>query len=164
MDVTAKHTFEYPIEKVWAMFADQDSHVAKFEGMGHRDIKVLEFENSGSDVLIKVSRVVDVDLPGYAKKVLKPTSTVESTDKWHDNGDGTYGGTFSADPQGQPVDVKGKTTLTPDGDGKTLYQVDATVKVKVPLIGGKIENWAKGDILKQMEDEFAAGETWLSSH
>lgn len=164
MDVTAKHTFEHPIEKVWAMFADQDSHVAKFEGMGHRDIKVLDYESDGTNVLIKVSRVVDVDLPGFAKKVLKPTSTVESTDKWRDNGDGTYGGTFVAEPHGQPVEVKGTTSLKPDGDDRTIYEVKATVKVKVPLVGGKIENWAKGDILGQMDEEFEAGDKWLSSH
>ena len=146
------------------MFADQDSHVAKFEGMGHRDIKVLAYDNQGSDIEIKVSRVVDVDLPGFAKKVLKPTSTVESTDTWHDNGDGTYGGTFVADAKGQPVDVKGTTRLEPDGDDKTTYQVTATVKVNVPLVGGKIEKWAKGDIEQQLQDEFSAGEKWLAAH
>lgn len=163
MDVSASHTFDHPIERVWAMFTDQDSHVAKFEGMGHRDVKVVQFDNDGNHVVITVKRVVDVDLPGFAKKVLKPTSTVESTDNWHDNGDGTYGGTFVADAKGQPVDVKGTTLLRPDGD-RTHYEVKTTVKVKVPIIGGKIEGWAKGDIKKQIQDEFDAGDRWLAEH
>jgi len=164
MDFTATHTFDHPIESVWAMFRDKASHIAKFEGMGHRDIEVLTYEDNGSDVVIEVSRVVDVDLPGFAKKVLKPTSTVVSTDNWRDNGDGTYGGTFTAEPKGQPVEVKGTTSLEPDGDSATRYEVTTSVKVKVPLIGSRIENFAKGDIQKQIADEFAAGDKWLSEH
>lgn len=163
MDLTATHTFDHPIETVWAMFCDRDSHVAKFEGMGHRDIEVLDFTDDSGDVLIKISRVVDVDLPGFAKKVLKPSSTVESTDHWHDNGDGTYGGTFTADAKGQPVEVRGTTMLTPDGD-RTQYEVTTSVKVRVPIIGGKIEKWAKGDIDRQMKAEFDAGDAWLAAH
>jgi hypothetical protein len=164
MDVRASHTFDHPIEKVWAMFCDQDAHVAKFTGMGHRDIEVLDYSNDGAKVMIRVQRVVDVDLPGSAKKVLKPTSTVESTDHWNDNGDGTYGGTFVADAKGQPVDVKGTTRLSSTGDDQTRYEVTATVKVNVPLVGGKIEKWARGDIEKQMSEEFDAGDKWLAEH
>src|SRR5262245_46865419 len=102
MDVKATHTFDHPIEKVWAMFCDRDAHVEKFVGMGHRDVEVLEYANETGKVKIRVRRVVTVDLPGFAKKVLKPTSTVETTDRWNDYGDGTYGGSFVAEAKGQP--------------------------------------------------------------
>lgn len=164
MDVKATHTFDHPIEKVWAMFCDENAHVAKFVGMGHRDVEVLDYAHDPTKTIIRVRRVVDVDLPGFAKKVLKPTSTVESTDRWNDNGDGTYGGTFEADAKGQPVEVKGTTKLTASGDTKTRYEVTATVKIRVPLIGGKIESWAKGDIERQMQEEFDAGDRWLADH
>jgi hypothetical protein len=163
MLVNARHVFDHPIDQVWAMFRDPASHLAKFEGMGHRDIELLEHDDDGTDVVIRVRRVVDVELPGVAKKALKPTNTVESTDRWHDNGDGTYGGTFEADAKGQPVDVKGTTKLFSDGD-KTVYEVSVDVKVNVPLIGGKITNWARGDIEKQMATEFEAGDRWLAAH
>lgn len=163
MDINAQHTFDHPIDKVWAMFTDQDSHVAKFESMGHRDIEVIDYRNDGDEVVIKIRRTVDVDLPGFAKKVMKPTNTVETTDTWRDLGDGTYGGDFIVDAKGAPIDARGTTRLRPAGD-KTDYEVKVVVKVKVPIIGGKIEGWAKGDIVKQFDDEFAAGDAWLTSH
>jgi len=163
MDTGASHTFDAPIERVWAMFTDQASHLAKFESMGHRDIDVLECTSTDDTFLIKVSRVVDFELPGFAKKVLSPTNTVVSVDEWRDNGDGTYSGTFMADTKGAPVDVKGTTHLEPAGD-KTDYRVTVQLKVNVPLIGGKIEKWAKGDTEKQLDQEFDAGDAWLASH
>ena len=36
--------------------------------------------------------------------------------------------------------------------------------VKVPLIGGKIADFAKGDVARQLDMEFTAGDDWLASH
>ena len=163
MEHKATHTFDAPIEKVWAMFTDPEAHLAKFASMGHRDIKLLESDLDGTNFTMKVERVVDVDLPGFARKVLKPTNTVISTDDWHANDDGTYGGSWVLDTIGAPVDVKGTTELVPDGD-TTVYTLTFDLKVNVPLIGGRIANWARGDAVKQVEAEFAAGDVWLADH
>ena len=80
MDFRDEHVFNAPIDAVWDMFSDPDSHTTKFESMGHRDIEVLEADSSESGLHMKVRRVVDVELPGFAKKFLKPTNTVTTTD------------------------------------------------------------------------------------
>lgn len=163
MEFTATHTFDAPIEKVWAMFTDEASHVAKFEGMGHREVKVESSSFEDGTFRVRITRLVDLDLPGFAKKVLKPTNTVISDDEWNDHGDGTYGGGFTLDTVGAPVKIAGTTRLTPDGDA-TRYDLKLDVSVNVPLIGGKILSWAKGDVEKQMAEEFEAGDAWLASH
>ncbi len=162
MKHSATHTFAAPIERCWAMFTDEAAHVAKFESMGHRDIEVLDCTFTDGVFRIKIQRLVDVDLPGFAKKVLKPTNTVVSIDEWRDHGDGTYGGTFELDTPGAPVEIKGTTQLTPQ-DATTLYAVAFELKVSVPIIGGKISNWAGGDAEKQLEMEFEAGDSWLAA-
>ena len=159
----AHHTFEAPIDRVWAMFIDKDSHIAKFEGMGHREVELLESDFVDDVFTIKITRLVDVELPGFAKKVLKPTNTVVTTDEWRSNGDGTYGGHFELDTIGAPVDVKGTTRITPDGD-RTAYRLTFDFNVNVPIIGGKIANWARTDVEKQIALEFEAGDKWLASH
>lgn len=164
MQHSGTHTFEASIERVWEMFRDQGSHIAKFESMGHRDIQVLEYESSDTHAHLVISRVVDVEIPGFARKVLKPTNTVVTTDDWRANGDGSYGGEFALDIQGAPVRSSGTTHIEADGEGRTSYTITVDVDVKVPLIGGKIAEWAKGDIARQIELEFAAGDDWLASH
>ena len=163
MDLTERHTFSAPIDRVWEMFSDPASHVAKFEGMGHRNVEVLESEGDDRHLHLVVRRVVEVEIPGFARKVLKPTNTVTSTDDWHANDDGTYGGTFAVDIQGAPVKSSGTTRLTPAGD-RTDYEINVLFDVKVPLIGGRIASWAKGDVSKQIGMEFEAGDRWLAEH
>lgn len=163
MGFSGNHTFDAPIDRVWAMFRDRDAHVAKFAGMGHRDIEVLDFSSDDDHAHLVIQRVVDVELPGFAKKVLKPTNTVVSTDDWETDGAGGYHGTFSVDAKGAPIVSKGTTKLTASGE-RTDYVITVDLKVNVPLIGGKIADWAKGDILAQIRKEFAAGDAWLAEH
>ena len=164
MDVSKSHTYGASVDAVVDMFGDPDAVTARYAGMGHRDIEIRSCERTDDALTVVSSRVVDVDLPGFAKKVLKPTNTVISTDHWRDFGDGTYGGTFSADTKGAPIKVSGTTRITAAGPTRTHYVVTTTIDVKVPLIGGKIADFSKGIINGQMDDEFRLGDAWLTSH
>jgi hypothetical protein len=164
MDLQATHTFDAPLADVWAMFRNVDAHVAKFTAMGHRNIEVLEHHADAERVKVVITRLIDVELPGFARKVLKPTNTVVSTDEWQADGQGGYRGTFRLEAQGQPVHITGTTHISADGDDRTRYETTVNVQVKVPLIGGRIADWAKGDTTKQIDDEFAAGDRWLAAH
>jgi hypothetical protein len=164
MGTRASHTFDHPIDKVWAMFTDVDSHVAKFEGMGHREVDVLDFTAEDGQVFVKIRRVVELDLPGFTKRFLKPVNTITTVDRWEARDDGTYGGTFTADATGAPVTVSGTTRLRPEGTGRTDYVITVDLKVDVPLVGGRISSWAQGNVDRQLHEEFAAGEAWLAAH
>ena len=158
------HTFDATPAQCWAMFHDPDSHVAKFEGMGHHDVTVLEQDQTEDELRIVVTREVDVDgIPGFARKFVKPRNTVVSTDLWQDRGDGTYGGEFTLDTKGAPVAIAGTTLLTPEGD-RTHYEVSVEIEVKVPLVGGKLADFSKRIVEKQLAHEFELGDAWLASH
>jgi hypothetical protein len=163
MEFTDEHRFDAPIDAVWAMFRDPESHRAKFADMGHREIEVLESDASDDGFHIKVKRVVTVDLPGFAKRVLQPTNTVTTTDDWSREADGTCVGNQVVDTEGAPVKIDASTRLAADGDS-TVYSVTVNLDVKVPLIGGKLANWAQGSVQEQLDEEFAAGDRWLAAH
>jgi hypothetical protein len=160
MQLSDEHTFAAPIDDVWAMFCDPQSHVKKFEDMGHRDVELLEATSDDESFRITVKRVVDVDLPGFAKRVLKPTNTVTTTDIWRRQADGRCTGEQQVETEGAPVKIAATTELTPSGD-QTEYRVVVDLEVKVPLIGGRLADWAKGKVQEQLDDEFAAGDRWL---
>jgi hypothetical protein len=158
------HIFDAPAETCWEMFHDPTSHVAKFEGMGHHGVAVVAQDASPEHLHIEITREVDVEgIPGFAKKWIKPRNTVVSVDDWHDHGDGTYGGRFSLDTSGVPVDISGTTLLEPDGDC-TSYTVTVEIKVNVPLVGGKLASFSRSIVDRQLEAEFALGDTWLAEH
>ena len=118
--------------------------------------------HDGDRLVMKVHRVVDIDLPDIAKKVLKPTAVCIQTDEWWPAGDG-HDGTFRVETKGQPVEITGKTKVRPGEGGTTDFEVSVEVKVKVPVIGGKIAGIMRGDAEKLMEDEFAWNDERLAT-
>lgn len=160
MDFRDEHLFAAPIDVVWDMFIDPDSHTTKFEAMGHRAIEVLECQCSETQLHMKVQRLVDVELPGFAKRFVKPTNTVITTDDWTRLDDGHYQGHQVIETEGAPVKISSDTTLVAEGD-RSRYVIEVHLEVTVPLVGGKLGDWAKGTVRKQLDQEFAAGDAWL---
>jgi hypothetical protein len=155
MRIEGSHVYPAPVDDVMAMFRDQTATVDRYQSMGHRDVEILEFAADDDTVRIVSSRLVDVELPGFAKKALKPTNTMRQTDEWHRQPDGSWSGTFDVDVQGAPVHIGGTMTLTADPDG-ARHAVELDLQVKVPLIGGRIADWVgKNDGQRSLEAEFA---------
>ena len=157
------HEFAYPAETVWEMMHDPDSHVAKFERMGHTDMEVLSSEVTDTSLDLVLRRQVKMEIPSVAKKFLSPSNTVTSNDHWEDRGDGTYGGQFTVEIKGAPAESRGKTSLVPIDEDSCRYTVQLEVKVKVPLVGDKIAGALKPQLEAQMNQEFEAAEHWLAS-
>jgi hypothetical protein len=164
MDLKVSHTYDAPVEAVIAMLRDPEATVAKYESMSHRDVKVLECKETKGSLRIVSSRVVDVDLPGFAKRVLRPTNTMHQTDDWKEQKDGSWAGTFDIDIQGAPMHLSGTMSLTPGGR-KCTEEISVKVDVKVPIVGGRIADWAgKNDVRRSLDGEFAFNSSWLAQH
>jgi len=164
MDLSSSHHFDRPFADVWAMLLDPDAHVAKYQHMGHRDVEVAASEASDDGFAITIVRQVDIDVPGIAKKFINPSNTVTSKDQWSLDGDGSASGKTEVDIKGVPVQSSGKATLSDDGDGGCDYQVELSVKVKVPMVGEKVAGALKPQLQEQLEAEFAAADAWLADH
>ena len=51
------------------------------------------------------------------------------------------------------------------GDGTCTHDVTITMNVKVPIVGGKIADWAgKNDVKRTLDAEFGFGDEWLAAH
>lgn len=161
MLVSRTHTFDAPIDQCWAMLRDPDSHVAKFTAMGHRELQVVESSGDDDHLHLVIDRLVDVDVPSFARRVFQPTNRLRSTDDWRRKDDHTCAGTFVLSTAGVPVEIAGTTLLTADGDRST-YRIDVEVTVKVPVIGGRVAGVAKGIVEQQLDDEFRLGDEWLA--
>jgi hypothetical protein len=164
MEVKGSHSYAAPVESVISMLCDPAATVAKYEGMGARDVAVLECEEHDHQLHVQSSRVVDVDLPGFAKKVLKPTNTLRQDDQWQEGDNGEWDGSFAIEMHGSPVHLAGKMRLVPAGGG-CRHDVTISVDVKVPLIGGRIAEWAaKNDVQRSLDAEYEFGDRWLAEH
>ena len=164
MDVTGSRTYAQPIDDVVAVLRDPEATKAKYEGMGHRDVNVLECEQHDGVLRIRSSRVVELVLPAFTQRFIKPSNTLVQTDEWRLSEDGVWDGRFDVEVHGSPMHLSGTMHLRP-ADGACAHDVDIAVTVKVPLVGGRIAEWAgKGEVRRSLDAEFAFNEAWLAAH
>ena len=104
-------------------------------------------------VLLAVSRQLPDGVPGYLERFLPKDGRVVQTDDWGPaRPDGTRQGTWRADIAGAPAQVGGAMRFEPSATGST-YVIDGTVRVSVPLVGGKAERFLAELIGKLMDKE-----------
>ena len=155
MKMKVTHHFDADVETVYALMSDPDFCMRKYADAGATDIQVDSDQRDDGPKLVS-RRKLTVDLPGFAKKVMQPTNTVVQTDEWSA---ATRSCRYSVEVQGVPSRIDGTVTLTEEGGG-TRQEVEADVKVSIPLLGGKLEKFAVDNGIKALdhEAEFTAKE------
>ena len=159
MEITATHTYQHAADRVFAVLTDFDAIRAKYEALGHEDVELIDrTEADDGSVMIVTRRIVPLELPGFAKKVLSPRQAVTQTDHWRaPDAKGAREGTFAVEAKGSPVHIRGTLHLTPKGAKACANDTHVTVECKVPLIGGKIADFVAGDTRRAVEHE----QTWM---
>ena len=162
MEFTVTHTYQRSVAAIFAVLIDFDSVRDKYEALGHGDVELVSREEDADGaVTIVTRRVVPLELPGFAKKVLSPRQSVTQTDTWSAaDGDGARTGTFAAVAKGTPVQVRGTMFLAPTSARRCTNVINVTVECKIPLFGGKIAGFVAGDTRKAVDHE----QTWIGDH
>ena len=161
MKVSSTHTYAASPDDVLTMMTDPDVLAAKYEALGHRDIEITEHTVEDGAVTVASRRSVPMEVPGFAKKFLKPMNTAVQLDEWEaPEADGSRRGTWHVDAKGVPVDVGGTLRITP-GKKKntTVVEVAGEVRSSVPLVGGKLAGFVGGDVQRTLaaEEDFNDG-------
>lgn len=162
MQLEVTHTYQRSAAAVFEVLTDFELVREKYEALGHTEMELVSREeHKDGGVTLVTRRVVPLELPGFAKKVLSPRQSVTQTDTWTGpDADGVRTGTFTVVGKGTPVQVRGKMRLTPTSARKSTNVIVATVECKIPLIGGKIADFVAGDTRRAVDHE----ETWTRAH
>lgn len=161
MELNVTHRYDHPADEVFAVLTSFEAVKAKYEALGHSDVTLVSRDEAADGgVTVVTHRIVPLDVPGFAKKVLSPKNSVTQTDRWSgpDTG-GVRTGTFTVEAKGVPVSIGGTLRLAPAAEGCT-NTITATITCKVPLIGGKIADLVGGDTKKAVTHE----EIWTREH
>lgn len=162
MQFNAVHTYSHTADEVFAALTDFEAVKSKYEAIGQSDVQLVRRdEGDDGSITLVTTRVVPLELPGFAKKVLSPKQHVTQTDAWSaPDGSGERTGTFAVEAKGTPVQVRGTLHLAPRGSDGCTNTTDVTVECKVPLIGGKITDLVASDTRRALDHEH----TWMSEH
>jgi hypothetical protein len=142
MRMRLEHHYDAEVETVFALISDADFMTRKYTAIGSTNVAVDKSEEAGGACELVMRRTVTVDLPGFAKRVMKPSNTAIQTENWAAAGaDGSRVCTYRVEIQGMPSTISGTVTLSSEGSG-TRQLIEADVKVSIPLVGGKLEKFA----------------------
>jgi hypothetical protein len=145
------------VEQVFSMLATREFREAVCDYQ-----RVLRHEVTVDRVGETVSVTIDQDhgtgrLPGFAKKIVGDRINIVQSEVWT----GGAHGNITVTVPGKPGEMTGTATLVAEGDGVT-EKVDMTVKVNLPLIGGKVEGLIADMLTKALRAEHHVGQEWLA--
>jgi hypothetical protein len=149
-------SYDAPLSDVYAMLADPAFRQSSATAMGVISADVTITPN-GEGMSVHIDQVQPTEgVPGFAKKFAGETTRAVQTEEW----DSPAGGTITIETPGKPTSIRGTLALSEAG-GRTTETLDVEVKVKVPLIGGKLESLMAELVSAGMDKEQVAGEAWL---
>lgn len=149
-------TYDAPPDEVFAMLADPAfrAKVCEAQGVVSHDIDLTPTDAGFTLVNDQVQDTAG--LPAIAKKIAGDTTRAVIEERW----DSRTGGTVTITAPGKPTTARGTVRLEARGPGTTEV-VSLDVKVKVPVIGGKLEGLMADNIRAGLEVEQSVGTAWL---
>lgn len=149
--------YDAPPAAVFEMLADPEFRQAACAAQDVISAEVtLEREGNGFTLSVDQEQRTD-DLPSFARTFAGASTRAIQREQWAD----TTGGTLQIDTPGKPSTLKGTITLRPEGSG-TVEVVELEIKVKVPLIAGKLEKLLAEKVAAGMDAEHGVGIDYLA--
>lgn len=146
-------------DAAYAASTDADTVVAKLTALGAYDVEVVERSETADGVRLEIRRKQDIDVPSFAKKVVKPTNSITLVEQWARDADGSATADWHAEISPARVTISGTRRITVSGAGST-ETIDGQATASVPIIGGKLAEF----VATETEKALAGEQDWLSKH
>lgn len=147
------HQLAGDVETVFALVTDPAFLERKFAAGGARDVTVASEATPDGGIRLVIKRGVTLELPSFAAKFIQPTNTFVQTENWAAaTADGRRLCSYEVEVQGVPSHITGTVTLSPDG-AQTRQDIEAQMKVSIPLVGGRLEKVAVENGTKLLANE-----------
>lgn len=150
-------TYDAPAAAVSAMLADEAfrKEVCAYQRVARVDVSIDTHEGHTEVVIDQWQETSG--MPGFAKKFVGEETNIIQAESWST----PLMGDIVVTIPGKPGDMRGTAVIT-EADGVTTETVDMTIKVGIPLVGGKIESLISDLLLKALLAENTVGRDYLS--
>ena len=156
-----RSTLAYPAERVFAAITDEEYLQARLREIGGPGSALLDHEATPEAARYELRQgLSEKDLPPIVGKVMNGDLAIVRTETLNRVQPGRYSGDVDVAIPGAPASASGTMALAEDGDG-SLFEVHADVTVRVPLIGGKIEEIVADQVRRLLEAETEFTVRWL---
>jgi uncharacterized protein YndB with AHSA1/START domain len=161
-EFSAEQSFAAPCEQVFAMLSDPAYLAWLCSHTGGHDVHVSSDPTDDGGAVLVLNRTLPAKVPSFAKPFLGETIEVDERHTWGPPAqDGSRDGTFTATFGGAPASVAGTMRLEPSGDGVRRL-ISGEAKASVPLVGGKVEELVRDQLMRLVNKEQQVGSDWLA--
>lgn len=145
------------LQQVHEMLADPKfrEQVCDYQRVLRHTVKIDQADEALTVHIDQVQRAQGI--PGFARKFVGDEINIVQTEEWTTPEKGTI---HVAIP-GKPGEMSGTAFLTEDPDG-TTETVNMSVKVNIPMVGGKIEGLIADLLGSALRAEHKVGKEWLA--
>jgi len=161
MATTVNHPYSYDSSRIFDLFTQKEFIVQKYAHVGASNFDFIEFGEKDGTFIIHTTRDIHAEIPGFAKKFLKPTTTIEQQEIWTLSDDAIKKGTVSVKAKGLPMKMAGDLLIQPTDTGcENILTYEITVSI--PLIGGKLARFLDEEGRGTADKEYAFALEFLS--
>lgn len=155
--------FSEGVDEVFTAQAGEPALRARLAEVGGHNAALLDYTSGDDGVSYTLRQGVGADkLPSVVRAVHSGDLFVDRHERWHMVGGG-YDGTARATVSGVPGEINVRTGLRVEG-GKTVLRMDGEVKIRIPLVGGKLEEFVAGQITALLKREVELSAQWLAEN
>lgn len=160
--------YDGSVDEVHRAFTDENYWRARLAGSGV-DVATLESmrvgESAGNTVEVITLQVIrSHKLPGMVTQLHAGDLCIRREESWGPVADGSARGSVVGSIVDAPVHLSGSAQLTPIAEtGRARLTFRATVHVRVPIIGGKLENIIGGQLAELVAAEQRFTTEWIAN-
>ena len=160
MQITHSWTVTTDPDQAYADTTQVEFQNDKCEEAGALKFECEVTEQDGGHVVTVKRLMPSGDVPDLVKKIVGDKVDIVEVVTWGAReSDGSRHGVLDVAFKGQPISLKGTTRIEPDGTGSKVT-VEADLKAKIPVVGGKIEKISGPEVLKSLQAEETTSHTW----
>lgn len=145
--------------QVHGAFADDGYWLERLEksGCDATNLDALTKGDDGGLTIITTQTVRFNRLPGFVSQLHAGDLTLVREEIWSPVSDGVATATIKGTVPGAPVSVSGTAAMSSIG-ARARVDVRATVEVRIPLLGGKVEGFIGGQLAEmvRLEEQFTS--------
>ena len=159
--------YEGSVEQVHSAFSDEQYWLARLADSGADDATLdsMTVDDDGS-IDVTTTQVLRADrLPGFVSQFHRGDLRIQREEKWGPVRDGRADAVVSGVIPGAPLTLSGTAELAPakSGGGSRL-EFKATVEVRVPLVGSKIETFIANGLVDLVIAEQRFTTVWITEN
>ena len=157
--------YQGTVTQVHDAFCDRNYWEARLADSG-ADEAILDAFRVGHDggVHVVTTQVLRADrLPGIVAQFHRGDLYIRRTETWTGLADDNARATVASSIEHAPVALNGEARLTPL-DQRALLALQATVEVRIPLVGRKMENFIGTQLMNLLTNEGEFTTRWIAGN